>query len=660
MQKKPARGFGWACGPCNAAQERKLEALNAPHLQESGSRAGTEDEEYLEEGDEEEHAQVDTNRTSPEEEDEHPAPTAEQLKTASLWVFRYLGVHCKIEDALDLDDRIFPRASSRLGPRHQATVLPWPGQPVEFVKPLEIKKSGRKDGRQPKDVQALIDKDKKERENRPKYIQDEPFAGYIPRGEDLPEGDPNATSTCLWKPIEDVKGDLPKDSDGDVLISGAGNATPIVDVAGPTQKDSEGNVLISEAGVDNYMTKARTMWKPLGLPERSTNLEDVARNLLFKTGYNADKALQVLATTDKSAFKEPELTPLEAKMYDQGVSKFGANVVDLRRYIKTVPASVLVRYYYKWKKTPQGKKIWGNWSARKGKKELKKAQVEASAAAIEVADKDDDSAFDCEKAIIKKKAFICKFCNTKTSRQWRRAPGLSHAVVTETGSKSKDKGAQYIVALCRRCAELWRRYAIQYEDLEEITKKAAAGGRTWKKKVDEELLKELQIANQMMEVTNYNTAEPALPPKASAMPTAPPPTTQEPPRKKLKSDRDSESAAPDAANLAGSSAAKKKEKEKDKSVEKPVEKPRPKTPPPPPMPKPRIMNCDICSQLEPMGDEHLQCKECRLTVHRSCYGVIDSRQLGRWVCDMCTNDKNPQCSLVSPFLSPISVDKGGY
>lgn len=631
LQKKPARGFGWACGPCNAAQERKLEALNAPHLQEPGNRAGTEDEEYPEEGEEDDNALVDTNRTSPDEEYQHPPPTADQLKTASLWVFRYLGVHCKIEDALDLDDRIFPRASSRLGPRHQATVLPWPGRPIKFVKPLEIKKSGRKDGRQPKEVQALIEKDKRERENRPKYIQDEPYAGYIPRGEDLPEDDPKATSTCLWKPIEDVKGKLQTDADGDLLIS--------------------------EAGIDDYMTKARTLWKPLGLPERSTNLEDVARNLLFTNGYNAEKALQSLATTDKSVFKEPELTPTEAKLYDQGVSKFGANVVDLRRFIKTVPASTLVRYYYKWKKTPQGKKIWGNWSARKGKKELKKAQVEASAAAIEVADKDDDSAFDCDKAMVKKKAFICKFCHTKASRQWRRAPGLPHAVITETGSKSKDKGAQYIVALCRRCAELWRRYAIQYEDLEEITKKAAAGGRTWKKKVDEELLKELQIANQMMEVTNYNT-EPPAPPKASATPVAPLAMTQEPPRKKLKSDRDSESAAPDAANVAGSNAPKKKEKEKP--VEKPVEKPRPKTPPPPPMPKPRVMVCDICSQLEPLGDEHLQCKECRMTVHRSCYGVIDSRQAGRWVCDMCTNDKNPQCSLVSLVSYLTTVNNGDH
>ncbi|ROV99900.1 hypothetical protein VMCG_06241 [Cytospora schulzeri] len=605
LQKKPARGFGWACGPCNVAQERKLEALNAPHLHETLSLVSAEDEEFLEEEEEEDPAQANTNRTSPIVEEEHPPPTAEQIYQASLWPYRYLGMHCKIEDALDYDDRIYPRASSRLGPRHQATVSPWPGRRVQYVKPLEIKKTGRKDGRHSKEVQALIEKDKREREQRPKWIQDEPFSGYIPRGQDLPEDDPNCTSKCLWKPAEDEK-------DGPV-------------------KDSDGDIIVSEAGIDDYMGKARTMTKQLGVPDRCTNLEDIARDLLYKNNYDAEKSLQQLAKVEKSAFKEPELTAAEQKKFEEAVGKFGSELQSVRRYVKTVPHKWIVRYYYKWKKTPQGKKIWGNYSHRKGKKEIKRAQAEASKAADEVADDHDDSAFDTEKAKDKKKNFMCKFCNTKSSRQWRRAPGVTSAVVTENGAKSKDKGAQYVVALCRRCAELWRRYAIQWEDLEEVARKvAAAGGRAWKRKIDEELLKELQAANDRMRLTKYSTPEPpAAPPNATATAVAQS-TAQEPPRKKLKSERDSEPVASDGGN---------KEKEK----EKPVEKPAP--PPPPPMPKPKTMPCAICRQLEPLGDQHLHCRECRMTVHRNCYGVVDNRHIGKWICDMCTNDKNPQISL---------------
>jgi hypothetical protein len=50
--------------------------------------------------------------------------------------------------------------------------------------------------------------------------------------------------------------------------------------------------------------------------------------------------------------------------------------------------------------------------------------------------------------------------------------------------------------------------------------------------------------------------------------------------------------------------------------------------------------------MEPMGDQHLSCRECRMTVHRNCYGVGEARSANKWVCDMCSNDKNPQVSTV--------------
>lgn len=648
LQKKPARGFGWACAPCNLAQERKLEALNAPHLHHA--HTVHEDEEVPEEEDDDP-AHADTCRTSPSDEEEHPPPTAEQLHQASLWPYRYLGMHCKIEDALDYDDRIYPRASSRLGPRHQATVNPWPGRPIELVKPLDIKKSGRKDGRQSKEIQALIEKDKRERELRPKWIQDEPFAGYVPRGLDLPEDDPNCTTKTVWK--------FPQDKDGNLL------------------KDADDKPLIDEAGIDAYMNKARKLWSSKGVPEHSTNLEDKASEMLYKSNYNAEEALLALSEVPKPEFKEPELSGAEQKRFEEAAGKFGSEMYLIKKFVKTVPHGMIVRHWYKWKKTAKGKQIWGNYSQRKGKKEIKKAQAEASKVADEVADDADDSAFDTEKARVKKKNLVCKFCNTKSSRQWRRAPNVTAAVITETGSKSKDKGAQYIVALCRRCAELWRRYAIQWEDVDEMAKKVAtAGGRGWKKKVDEELLKELQANNEMIALTNYSTPEPPTTvsspaPTSNGTQAAGQDQPQPPPRKKLKSERDSEPAAnSDAPSATSTTASKKKEKDKDKdkekkedkekdkakvsvdkdkekektAAEKPAEKAAP--PPPPPVPKPRIMPCDICGQLEPLEDQHLQCRECRLTVHRNCYGVVDNRHFGKWSCDTCTNDKNPQASLV--------------
>lgn len=206
LPKKPSRGFAWACGPCSRASERKLEARNTPNI--SGDVTEVEEEEFVEE--EQPSASNDTTRApSPSNSDrvmnDHPATQAE-MALAKMWPMRYLGIHCRVEDALQYDDRaIYPRASSRLGPRHQANVSLWPGQPVELVKPAEIKKrytknnsSHKKDGKLTKETIAALDADREERARRPKWVQDEP-PGYIARGEDYDNDDPRNTAKVMFK-----------------------------------------------------------------------------------------------------------------------------------------------------------------------------------------------------------------------------------------------------------------------------------------------------------------------------------------------------------------------------------------------------------------------------------------------------------------------------
>jgi PHD-finger len=594
LLKKPSRGFAWSCAACSRAQERKLEARNTPNV--ADPNGDPEEEEVYDDEDDDLHA-ADTGRTSPDDEQgSHPVGTPEQVYQASLWPYRYLGMHCKLEDALDIDDRIYPRASSRIGPRHQANVLPWPGRAVEYVKPLvEIKKNGKNQPKLSKEAQAAVDEEKAKREKRPKWVQDEP-PGYVRRGEDYDEDDPRNTAVLLWKPV----------------------------------KTNE----VTEDQLDDYMKKAKAMAPELGLPERSTNLQDQAIETLFMCGYSPERALNVLRDSDRVVFKEPNLSPAEQKKFEEGVAKYGSELHSVKKHVRTVPHGMIVRYYYTWKKTERGKQIWDNFPGRKGKKEAKKAEAAVSKLQDDVADDHDDSSFDAEKAVEKKRAFICKFCSTKSSRQWRRAPNASVALVTENGTKAsnKDKGAQYIQALCRRCAELWRRYAIQWEDIDEVAKKVAqAGGRAWKRRQDEELLKELIAAKEMA------LPDSAASPANTSGSAGNGHQTGEPPRKKLKGahEKDDQNGS-DAGSVSGANVVKKKEKVIEKNA----------TAPAPDIPKPRTLPCAICNEMEPMG-EHLSCRECRLTVHRNCYGVSDHRNPGKWVCDMCANDKNPQVSIVS-------------
>ncbi|GAB7356723.1 hypothetical protein MBLNU459_g7426t2 [Dothideomycetes sp. NU459] len=591
LPKKPSRGFAWACGPCSRVQDQRMADRNTPILGQTASAA---DEEEVIEEEEEDPALVGSTRApSPSGSDiltdQHPGTQAE-IALARMWPFRYLGIHCRVEDALLDDDRaIYPRASSRLGPRHQANVNVWHGQPVELVKPAEIKKryvknSGKKETKLTKETIAAIEAERIEKASRPKHVQDEPV-GYVHRGEDFENNDPRNTARLLFKmPTEPIEG------------------------------GEDHSPAANEAFIDNYMRRVKQVAKSIKVQEYGSNLLDKALQLLIDNGYDAEKSLQQLSKVDRAKdLKEPILTPEELKKFEEGVQKYGSEHRLIRLHMKTsLPNSTIVRFYYLWKKTPRGRQIWDNYGGRKGNKKRQNLDAAAKMQA-EVADDVDDSAFDNGKAVTLKRGFQCKFCSTRTSRQWRRAPGVSagQSVNAEQGKGSKDKNNKLLLALCGRCAGLWRRYAIQYEDLDEMSKKAAqSGGKAWKKKIDEELLREILAANEAASTDTPDSGSAAPSVEGSA----------EPPRKKAKTGGDG-----------------KKEK-----VAPPPKLP---TPPPPPIvpeaPRWRDLPCAICHVLDAAGEMPVSCARCKLTVHKRCYGLSGQAIAAKWSCDQCMNDVNP-------------------
>lgn len=619
LLKKPARGFAWACGPCSQAQERKLEARNTPILGEKLKDVNEKEGMVEEEDDEAFLPTTSTGGSSPtaaDREDGAPHPiTANQIAQAKMWPYRYLGIHCRVEDALDYDDRIYPRASSRLGPRHQANVNIWHGRPVELVKPADIKKkyikgsSHKKDAKLSKETIAAMEADKAAKERRPKWVMDEPI-GYVRRGEDHANTDPANTAKLIFKMPE------------------AGNVSPrgSDDVSGGAPPEER------EQLVDSYMTRVKSLAKEVGVKEYSTNYLDKALELLYTNGYNAEVSLEKLRMVNRRKdLKEPELNKEEIKRFEEGVGKFGSEIRLVRLHVRTQKHADIVRFYYLWKKTERGKQIWGNYEARKSKKQAKLVDANAVKLLDDVADDVDDSAFDNTKAAQRKRGFKCKFCSSRTSRQWRRAPNTAPGTMVPAdlnGKSTKDKGTQLVLALCQRCADLWRKYGIQFENVDEVAKKVAAGGgKASKKKIDVELLTELCAANEAhsigMSTFAASTAASVGVSVSQSMVVQP---GQEPPKKKLKAGE--KDPFPPATNGVLSEAPKKKVVEKV-----------PEPPLIPEQPRPKTLACAICLKMEPMGDQHLSCRDCRLTVHRNCYGVCEDRSASKWICDMCTNDR---------------------
>lgn len=622
LLKKPARGFAWSCGPCSRKQERKLEARNTPLVSEKAIEG--DDEELLDE-EEEEHGSMSNAVNGDGSRDlglqnSGPRPaTAEQIAQAKLWPYRYLGIHCRVEDALDYDDRIYPRASSRLGPKHQANVHIWHGRPVELVKPADIKKkyvkpgSHKKDAKLTKETIAAIEAEKSTREKRPKWVMDEP-PGYVHRGEDHADGDSLVTAKLQFR--------LPRVGD----ISSRGND----DLGSSTERFDQWEVII-----DDYMAKAKSLAKLVGVPEYSTNFLDKALELLCANNYAIEPALEQLRNVSRRKdLKEPELTKEELKRFEEGVAKYGSELRNVSRHVgKPQKHGEIVRFYYMWKKTDRGKQIWGHYEGRKGKKQSKHVD---SKLVDDVADDIDDSAFDNGKAAARKRGFECKFCASRKSPQWRRAPATAPGttVPADPHSKSnKDKGLHLMLALCQRCAGLWRKYGIQWENIDEVAKKVAnGGGRAWKRKIDEELLIELVSANEAHSI-GMNTVTTAA--AASVGVEIPSGLTihpgQDGPKKKQKTG--SENQLPPASS--------------NNAVELPKKKISEKPPEPALVPEPprfKVLPCAVCNQMEPTGDQHVVCRHCRLTVHRNCYGVAEGRSGSKWTCDTCANDSTSQVS----------------
>ncbi|KAK2747527.1 putative PHD type zinc finger protein with BAH domain-containing protein [Myotisia sp. PD_48] len=631
LQKKPARGFAWACGSCSRAQDNKLKARDTPILGES--RAVTERE--VVEEDEEEPAikAIDTqqqNTPSPNELAVQPA-TSEHSSEARLWPFRYLGIHCKVEDALDYDDRIYPRASSRLGTRHQANVVPWFGHTVEYVKPPEVKRKYMKSGpkrelKLSKEALAAQEAERAERANRPKWVLDEP-PGYITRGEDGP-------ITVGGKQIYTAELQF-KMPDASQLPSRGEDDAP-----GSHLNDAD-----REKFIDEYMEKAKEIAPSKGLEKFSTNFLDKALKFLYEENFNEAKALERLEKVDKyKDLKEPHLRPEQLKLFESGVAKYGSELRNITRHIGTVKHRDVVRFYYMWKKTPKGRQIWGNFAGRKGKKLAKK--VDNGVKLLDdVADDHDDSAFDNDKAMEKKRGFTCKFCFTKSSRQWRRAPGVppGTTIPVDAALSKRDKITRLTVSLCQRCAVLWRKYGIEYEDPDEIAKRISQGGnKSWRRRHEEGLLAQILTTSELDVKINQTTAAIATGIGVHISTEITKDNTAEPPKKKNKNEKEVNSAAVTQALV---------EQPKKKSIDKPLEL----LPLPPDTPKIKILPCFVCDKMEPVDDQHLTCRDCRLTVHRDCYGVGPDPNAAKWICDMCSNDKTPVISTTYEcILCPVT------
>lgn len=630
--KKPARGFAWSCINCVKKIEQKKmipslipEVHNNEILRSHPVRLPLYEElaiVFLE---------------------KDKANTFEMTRNKEEWVYRYLGMHAKLEDALDLEDRPYPRAASRLGPKHQlAGMQPWLGHHLQYFDPSELneefqgqapstgrkKKGGRRRNKTiGEELQPLpLPQEYQDTppDEFPSWLQPRP-EGYIERGGD-------DTVTLMWDQSN--------------------------------EKDET---------VEKYVEECAPIAKSLNLLANTPNFMDAILKNLLDCQYDYTKAMDLNKQLTRETLREPTFTEKEIQLFENGVRKYGSELWPTFKEVNSQSFAMVVRFYYLWKKTKNGHLIWDNFE---GRKKYKSKKQDADAEDADLANSGDDSSYDVSKS--KNKKFQCKHCKTDESIQWFRAYGAQHP----------ENEPDTVMALCKRCARIWRRYAVLWEDPNDVMKRIAMKGITNinKRKIEAELLLDSEMILKMvkdMPVTKKrkSTSADEASLNGKSKKSSPSPTSETPKKMKKQAVVDQEDVIKeeplrDVAPLVNYNESQSvnlqqiltehmylytspiynsKLKYREPNVQKPSQNgsvasiPRPN--------KSSVSIITLCGLCRDSADytNALHCQGCGLTVHPMCYGVPVDQNLDygmfKWFCDPCSNTLNPivstdyECSL---------------
>ncbi|KAK6461866.1 PHD type zinc finger protein with BAH domain-containing protein [Scheffersomyces coipomensis] len=327
LLKKPSRGFSWSCAVCTKKYEieyHKKKMLMLSHDNKSSNEDQLHEELSVLSSFEAQQADEFPVSSQTEEDSETETPletlpkyesmaveflekdstsTFEERRIKEEWPMRYLGMHARLEDAVDLDDRSpYPRAATRLGAKHQATNIPeFYDHPIVYYDLDKQTSNGKKKtnggfkSKLSKEKANEVDNIKKleipdeykdlNKRDFPQWLQPRP-KGYLERGVDDGEG---VTCTSLWKSSE-------SDIEDDFKV------------------------------LDRLLEDSKSIAEKIGILPTSPNFMDAVVYSYMESGYDADAALKKIAKLNKKLLKEPTFSKDEIKRFESGIKEFGSEL----------------------------------------------------------------------------------------------------------------------------------------------------------------------------------------------------------------------------------------------------------------------------------------------------------------------------------------------
>lgn len=592
---RPPRGFGWSCAACAQAVEdgfqdrqqvgpRQVTPPKAGQLAARPTSPGSETSQ--------ESAPIPTYLKLKNAVAEYAEKTADHVRQEYLWPFRYLGIHSNLEDAFDADDRIHPRAASRIGNKQQAVVKAWPGRPVVYYQRSVAE--GRMRGRRTAKKVAKKENSPPGLDTSLPWVQEMP-KGYLQRGSD-------ATSTLMWAN----------------------------DVGDPKE----------------FLSKTKVYAEKLNLHHTSPNFFDACLKAFHDSGGDEAQALRVVSTLTRKALKEPTFTDEEIERFEEGVEQFGSELHDVYKHVGTQSSADIVRFYYLWKKTPGGHQVWDNCQARISRRKASKQSTEFTASIADTADP--EITFSSEKIKKLQKTVECKHCHTNSSRKWKRASGR---MPTE-----EDDPIEALCMRCARLwyryGVVWQHpeqvlaiyhskgnakdkiepelledtftiVAQREKSLEDANKaKQSTAAAAAKKEKDE--FENSSESESEDDIEGADAAAHHADVKSESLTDALKSTTAiTEDHAESESDEEDESEEEEDEEEVDDD-----EDDFDDNVDETVQN----------------SYCAICCQRDPYMTS-VQCADCSVIVHRACYSIEDDTRASSWLCDPCSNNRSPKANL---------------
>ncbi|KAK4519548.1 asparagine synthetase [Mucor velutinosus] len=353
-------------------------------------------------------------------------PQAQHMNMTNMWPFRYFGVNTAITDILDVDDRIYPRAKSRIGTKYQANV-------PDFVPPS--------------------------RQSR--HSSSTPAASRSPRGLWPEEGSVNKEAQNVLDhqtPTKDT-------SDQDDMASPFSGSSDLTSSMRPTRGTDDTVTVIYRPGIlneltiDHYVDSVKKL-KNIPLPPHNSDLMDRALYELELNNYDTETAYDNMSKLNGDDFKHVvEWTPAEMEAFEQSIRDHGHDLNYAKAAVKTKDMADIVRYFYQWKKTDRYEPVYSEWTKvyrplKKFKRFPRDMEREAEEARLE---KENEMAVEhgehTDLTIVPRSTYAsrnyqCMNCLTEQSRIWRRSP-----------SDFDRKRKVFSKVLCNDCGVFWLKYA---------------------------------------------------------------------------------------------------------------------------------------------------------------------------------------------------------